>query len=158
MLGASFPSRTGLKWFPLLPKPAALPLTSTERSTTCFWWAQRREKSTRWGSAAPMPASYRATRPVILNRPYSDGSGGSSVTEGFLGKENALLSFLKNVFIFNWRIIALQYCIGFCQTSTWINHRYTYDWVFLYSLPVLFLALILYVWHLHLGIISMMVF
>ena len=26
----------------------------------------------------------------------------------------------------NWRIIALQYCIGFCHTSTWIRHRHTY--------------------------------
>ena len=26
---------------------------------------------------------------------------------------------------FNWRIIALQYCAGFCYTSTWISHRYT---------------------------------
>ena len=34
--------------------------------------------------------------------------------------------FLKNVFIFNWRIIALQYCVGFCHPWTWINHRYTY--------------------------------
>ena len=32
----------------------------------------------------------------------------------------------KNLFIFNWRIIALQYCVGFCHTSTWIIHRYTY--------------------------------
>ena len=34
--------------------------------------------------------------------------------------------YFSNVFIFNWRIIALQYCVGFCQTSTWISHRYTY--------------------------------
>ena len=27
--------------------------------------------------------------------------------------------FFKNVFTFYWRIIALQYCVGFCQTSTW---------------------------------------
>ena len=33
---------------------------------------------------------------------------------------------IHNDFIFNWRIIALQYCIGFCHTSTWISHRYTY--------------------------------
>ena len=26
---------------------------------------------------------------------------------------------------FNWRIIALLYCAGFCRTSTWINHGYT---------------------------------
>ena len=30
------------------------------------------------------------------------------------------------VFFFNWRIIALQYWIGFCHTSTWLNHRHTY--------------------------------
>ena len=33
-------------------------------------------------------------------------------------------SFLN--FIFNWRIIALQYCVAFCHTLTWIIHRYTY--------------------------------
>ena len=27
---------------------------------------------------------------------------------------------------FNWRIIALQCCVGFCHPSTWISHRYTY--------------------------------
>ena len=32
------------------------------------------------------------------------------------------LSFLKK----NWSIIALQYCVGFCHTSTWISHRYHY--------------------------------
>ena len=30
--------------------------------------------------------------------------------------------FFFNVFIFIWRIIALQYCVGFNQTSTWISH------------------------------------
>ena len=32
----------------------------------------------------------------------------------------------KILFIFNWRIIALQYHVGFCHTTTWISHRYTY--------------------------------
>ena len=27
-------------------------------------------------------------------------------------------------FIFNWRIIALQYCVVFCHTSAWISHSY----------------------------------
>ena len=31
---------------------------------------------------------------------------------------------LKILFIFDQRITALQYCIGFCHTSTWISHRY----------------------------------
>ena len=29
-------------------------------------------------------------------------------------------------FFLNWRIIALQNFADFCQTSTWISHRYTY--------------------------------
>jgi len=35
---------------------------------------------------------------------------------------------LTSFFFFNfyWRIIALQYCAGFCHTSTWISHRFTY--------------------------------
>ena len=32
--------------------------------------------------------------------------------------------FLK--FIFNWRIIPLQYCTGFCHTTTWISCKYAY--------------------------------
>ena len=28
-------------------------------------------------------------------------------------------------FIFNWQIVALQYCTGFYQTSAWISHRFT---------------------------------
>ena len=36
------------------------------------------------------------------------------------------LIFFFNLFIFNWRIIALQYCVGFCHPSTWISHRYIY--------------------------------
>ena len=35
---------------------------------------------------------------------------------------NALLIFN----IFNWRIIALQCCVGFCHTTTWISSKYTY--------------------------------
>ena len=31
-----------------------------------------------------------------------------------------------NLFIFYWRIIALQNFAVFYQTSTWISHRYTY--------------------------------
>ena len=32
---------------------------------------------------------------------------------------------LKKKFIFNWRIIALQYCVGFCHTTTWISRKHT---------------------------------
>ena len=32
--------------------------------------------------------------------------------------------FFFNLFIFNWRIIDVQYCVGFYHTSTWISHEY----------------------------------
>jgi len=37
-----------------------------------------------------------------------------------------VLAIFFNLFIFNWRVIALQYCVDFYQTSTWISHRYTH--------------------------------
>ena len=40
------------------------------------------------------------------------------------------------IFIFYWRIIALQNFALFCQTSTWISHRYTYIPSFLKLLPI----------------------
>ena len=44
--------------------------------------------------------------------------------------------FLLNLFIFNGRITALQYWIGFCHTSMWISHTYTYVFSFLNLLPI----------------------
>ena len=40
-----------------------------------------------------------------------------------------------NFLFFYWRIIALQNFVVFCQTSTWISHRYTYTPPFWTSLP-----------------------
>jgi len=31
-----------------------------------------------------------------------------------------------SLIFFNWRIIALQCCVGFSHTSAWISHGYTY--------------------------------
>ena len=33
--------------------------------------------------------------------------------------------FLPSSFFFNWRLITLQYCRGFCHTLTWISHGWT---------------------------------
>ena len=33
--------------------------------------------------------------------------------------------FFKFIFLISWRLITLQYCSGFCHTSTWISHEYT---------------------------------
>ena len=43
------------------------------------------------------------------------------VTEHY-NKEKVLSIIFFNLFIFNWRMITLQYCIGICPTSTWISH------------------------------------
>ena len=41
-----------------------------------------------------------------------------------------------DTFFSNWRIIALQYCVGFCHTSTWISHKHIYIYVsYLLNLP-----------------------
>ena len=37
-------------------------------------------------------------------------------------------------FIFNWRIVALQSCVGFCHKLMWISHKYTYV-PFIFNLP-----------------------
>ena len=42
-----------------------------------------------------------------------------------------------NLFIFNRRIIGLQYCVGFCHTSTRISHRNIYVSSLLALLPTL---------------------
>ena len=34
-------------------------------------------------------------------------------------------SLFKKIIYFNWRILYLQYCGGFCHTLTWITHGYT---------------------------------
>ena len=39
-----------------------------------------------------------------------------------------LLRIFFKLFIFNWRMITLQYCIGICPTSTWISHHIHVCW------------------------------
>ena len=34
-------------------------------------------------------------------------------------------SFFIELFIFNWSIIDLHYCVGFCHISTWISHQFS---------------------------------
>ena len=57
------------------------------------------------------------SHPVIVTAPER--------TKALSKNVQFILPIFKNLFIFNWRIIALQYHVDFCQTSTWISHRYT---------------------------------
>ena len=60
-----------------------------------------------WVTSSPNPCPLGLTCPLLFHS--KDGLG-----------------FLF-CFVFNWRIITVQYCNGFCRTSTWISHRYTCD-------------------------------
>ena len=37
-----------------------------------------------------------------------------------------IILFFNKFTYFNWRLVTLQYCCGFCHTLTWISHRYTF--------------------------------
>ena len=56
----------------------------------------------------------------------------------FVSNVSALKIYIYLFIIFNWRVIALENVV-FCQTATWIRHRYTYILFFLklppFSLP-----------------------
>ena len=41
--------------------------------------------------------------------------------KGFMNMNSFCFKFIY----FNWRLITLQYCSGFCHTLTWISHRCT---------------------------------
>ena len=43
----------------------------------------------------------------------------------------------KNIYFFNWRIIALQCYVGFCHTAVWFSHKYTYVPSLLNLFPIL---------------------
>ena len=57
--------------------------------------------------------------PGLFYFPYN-GFGTLSLNLGFF------FFFSWYTFFLNWSIITIQYCAGFCHTSTWISHRYTY--------------------------------
>ena len=84
--------------------------TLWETVPSCHLWS---EHLTGWPSPTLPPPPKGLSSPTMFANPWT-------VTVLFFFWN------IHNDFIFNWRIIALQYCIGFCHTSTWISHRYTY--------------------------------
>ena len=55
-----------------------------------------------------------------------EGQGSLACCSPWGRKELDMTEQLNNNKIFNWRISALQYCVGFCHASTLISHRHTY--------------------------------
>ena len=56
-------------------------------------------------------------------------SGGCKSRKGIQGPsrgQECSISLYIYLFFYYWRITALQNFVVFCQTSTWISHRYTY--------------------------------
>ena len=52
--------------------------------------------------------------------------GGLTVLPSLVCGLDPVTHCLKKLFIyFNWRLITLQYCSGFCHTLTWISHGWT---------------------------------
>ena len=64
--------------------------------------------------------------PTLATHPRKERSSTLSRLQPPCWKAITPFGFFKKLFIFNWRIIALQYCDGFCHTSTWIGRRHTY--------------------------------
>ena len=65
--------------------------------------------------------------PIAMVTVWSMFSKMAQISRDFiLYSRSDLLHSFFNLFIFNWRIIALQCCDGFCHTSKWISHKHTY--------------------------------
>ena len=103
-----------------------------------------------WLLPIPPPTTYTKSAEAKLS---TASSPPASLTDSSHGDSNQVLNmdevihkrlqqmdsrnscWFFSFFFFNWRIIALQYCVGLYHTSTWISHRYTYVPSLLNPLP-----------------------
>ena len=62
--------------------------------------------------------------PIYL--PWSDGTRCHDLVVWMLSIFFVFFVFcIFKTYLFNWRLITLQYCTGFCHTLTWISHGWT---------------------------------
>ena len=54
-----------------------------------------------------------------------EGLGNYGTCLGSHNQKVMYFTFFFKFIYFNWRLVTLQYCSGFCHTLTWINHGYT---------------------------------
>ena len=102
------------------PTPAPLVCEVGEKS-----WLEKEEQKTVFKADTSFPLN-KGIGGAVLEREWRNRillwSKNCNKLKG-LWREGRNL-FLKFCFIFNWRIITLQFCVGFCHTSAWISHRY----------------------------------
>ena len=98
-----------------------------------------------WNSSTGIPSPPLALFVVMLPKPHLTSHSrmsGSRWVSTPLWLSESWRSFLCSssvysfFFLFFWRIIALQNFVVFCQTSTWISHRFTYIPSLLNLLPI----------------------
>ena len=91
------------------------------------------ERRRKWQpTPVPLPGKFHGLRSLIGYSPW--GCKESDTTEWLhfhfqeLAKVTGELTkkFFFIIIIFNWRMIALQCCVAFCQSTTWISHKYMY--------------------------------
>ena len=80
-----------------------------------FYGIWYRKSSASWSNISPKKAK------IPSNLRLRPGFSLAVITP-FPGKVNIKK---KKKIVSNWRMSALQYCVGFCHTGTWISHRYT---------------------------------
>ena len=97
-----------------------------------------------WPSMRPAPVSIPSCPPGAPQPSHQGPLSCFQIFAHVLGGKwhlSAIFVLFYIYLFFNWRIIALQNFVVFCQTSTWISHRYTYIFSLLnlppISLPIL---------------------
>ena len=69
--------------------------------------------------------SAKSLSPHNLTYSQTPGIRGSLFSPWHLSTQHLCFFFFLIIY-FNWRLITLQYCSGFCHTSTWISLRHTF--------------------------------
>ena len=112
---------------------------AAHRLSSCREWAPQVAAR---GLTCPSACGILVPRPTQWSNPHPLHYKADSELLDHQGTPSTLFFFfffiqyyLLEQFLFNWRIIALQYCVGFCHISAWVSDRYTYVPCLLNLLP-----------------------
>ena len=108
---------------------------STYLSSFCFFWLETTMMFIIWAMISENDFSLIGCVICVVEWCWSIRDSWKVEWDVFHSSCQLLCNIFKILFIFNWRITALQFCVGFCHTSVWISHRYTYVPFLLNLLP-----------------------